>query len=636
VTAENPTLPARRRTASRSAARSPRGRRPEGPSRPPPGRLRRAAWPALLGVLCVLLVLVGAALAERLAYRGRVLPGVEVGGLHVAGRSTAAARAAISARGRVLATEPVVVRIDGREVAIPAAGVGARIDADATVRAARGAGRPRNPIAQITGVVLRRLRPDRTDLALSVDEAGLRRSLGAVTTSRGVVDGDLRFEGTRVIEVAPRAGRGVDPDTAAATIERALRRGSRGPVPLPTGRVEPAVDRAAVARAAAHARAILAAPVVVDAPTPTGTVTATLSPTQVASVLGTRARGGQLEVTADASALRPLLGPTLAAVEAPPRDAGFAVQGNNVSVVPSTPGRTVDLASIAGAIARGEHRVTAAVHERQPEHDTAWAQQLGITELVSSFTTYFPCCQPRVTNIRTAVAALDGAIVEPGEVFSLNGRLGARTPEKGYVKAPAIAGDLSYFEDYGGGVSQVSTTLFNATFFGGYEDVSHTAHGLYISRYPMGREATINWPGLDNKFRNNSGSGVLVKAYATSTSVTVSYYGNKEGRSVRAEGPHVLETIEPVTEYVDDPTVPPGEEREVQSGYRGYLVENFRIISRPGRADVRQRFVVRYRMRPRKIARAPAPAAAPAPPPGAPGGPAAPPPPASVPATPGG
>jgi len=596
----------------------------------------------------VLLVLVGAALVERIAYRGDVLPGVDVAGLDVAGRSAAATRRAVEGRARALATEPLAVRINGRRASIPADGIGARVDVDSTVRSARRAGRSRNPVDQIVGVVLRRFRPDRVDLDVDVDEARLRRSIEALSPpgSSGVVEGGLRFEGARVVVVTPRAGQGVDVAAATARIERELRRGSTRAVDLPRGRIEPTVGLDAVRRAAARARAILSAPVVIDvattppgaapgtargarrppgrdeagasrpdapeAPPPTPAPTPapmTLAPEQVGPLLGTEARNGELEIVVDTARLRGVLSKPLAAIETAPVDATFAVDGASVSVVPSTPGRKADLEAVGDAIARGSHRVTAPVVEKQPAHDTAWARKLNITELVSSFTTHYPCCPPRVANIKRAVATLDGAIVEPGEVFSLNERLGPRTAEKGYVKAPAIAGDLSYFEDYGGGVSQVSTTLFNATFFGGYEDVSHAAHSLYISRYPMGREATINWPGLDNKFRNDSKSGVLIKAWAGSTSITVSYYGNKEGRTVRAEGPNILETIEPTTEYVEDPTVPPDEEREVQSGYRGYVVENFRIISRPGREDVRQRFVVRYSMRPRKIARAPAPRA---------------------------
>jgi hypothetical protein len=183
-------------------------------------------------------------------------------------------------------------------------------------------------------------------------------------------------------------------------------------------------------------------------------------------------------------------------------------------------------------------------------------------------------------------------------------------------------------------VSQLSTTLFNAVFFGCYEDVTHTVHSLYISRYPMGREATLNYPSIDNKFRNDSGSGVLIRTSYTATSITVSLYGNREGRTCRAEGPNILETIPPSVTYVDDPTLPAGTERVVREGLTGYVVENFRVISRPGRPDVRQRFVARYAMRPTRIARGtgpppPAPPAPPAPPPPAP--PAPPPEPPPVP-----
>jgi len=214
--------------------------------------------------------------------------------------------------------------------------------------------------------------------------------------------------------------------------------------------------------------------------------------------------------------------------------------------------------------------------------------------------------------------------VEPGQTFSLNGALGPRTTDKGYKLAPGIGANLEFEDSVGGGVSQLSTTLFNAVFFGCYADVTHTVHALYISRYPMGREATLNYPSIDNKFRNDSRSGVLIRTFYSGTSVTVALYGNKEGRSCRAEGPNVLETIPIQPEYVDDPALPVGTQRQIAEGHTGYVVENFRIISRPGEPDVRQRFVERYSMAKAKVARgtgAPtttttvAPAAPPPPPP---------------------
>ena len=247
--------------------------------------------------------------------------------------------------------------------------------------------------------------------------------------------------------------------------------------------------------------------------------------------------------------------------------------------------------------------MTATTHTTPPVHTTEWAQKLNITELVSSYTTEHPCCQPRVTNIHLGADTINNTVLEPGQTFSLNGALGPRTTDKGYQLAPGIGANLEFEDSVGGGVSQLSTTLFNAVFFGCYEDVTHTVHALYISRYPMGREATLNYPSIDNKFRDDSHAGVLIRTSYSGTSVTVSLYGNKEGRSCKGEGPHVLETIPVEPEYVDDPALPVGTQKKLADGHTGYVVENFRIISTPGQPDVRQRFVERYSMAKEKIAR---------------------------------
>jgi vancomycin resistance protein YoaR len=181
-------------------------------------------------------------------------------------------------------------------------------------------------------------------------------------------------------------------------------------------------------------------------------------------------------------------------------------------------------------------------------------------------------------------------------------------------------------------VSQLSTTLYNASFFGCYQDVTHTVHALYISRYPMGREATLNYPSIDNKFRNDTDAGVLIRAYYSNSSITVALYGSKAGRTCRAEGPNVLETIPVEREYVDDPALPVGAERQLSQGSTGYVVENFRIISRVGQPDVRERYVERYQMARAKYARGtgPPPASTTTVPP--PVAPVVPPPPPTVPA----
>src|SRR5205085_9294040 len=185
--------------------------------------------------------------------------------------------------------------------------------------------------------------------------------------------------------------------------------------------------------------------------------------------------------------------------------------------------------------------VEAAVRKVHPAHDTAWARRLGITGEVSTFTTMHPAGQPRVTNIHLAANVLNNTVVEPGQTFSLNEKLGPRTPEKGYVKAPILVED-GFGEDYGGGVSQLTTTLYNAVFFGGYADAEHSPHHFYISRYPMGREATINYPSVDLKFRNDTTHGLLIRTSYSDTSITVTFYGDNDGRTVSEQNRNVLHT----------------------------------------------------------------------------------------------
>ncbi len=599
----------------------------------PPGRAAiTRAWAdqrnglVALAVATALLLVVLIAIGERVVHRDQVLPAVKVAGVNLGGSTEPAALATVTALGDRLRHQTIHARAGEHDLAFDPAAIGYEVNAAATVRSARRAGRSANPLNELTGTLLRNVRPDHVGLVVRYDAT----KLGALidgwvgATGKGLIDGGIRFEGTQVAEIRPRSGIGIDRDDAERRIIAALGAGSSDVGTLRIGPTKPSIDPADVRRAAHHARALLAAPVTVSA----GRATMTLTPAQVAPTLRTQISGSRLHLRVDEAALRAALGAPLTAVETPPTDATFAIDGTRVSVVPAVTGVVVNLAPVSTVIASGRHAVRAPLRTTEPARTTEWATKLNIAELVATYTTNHPCCQPRITNIHRAADAINGTIVEPGATFSLNGALGARTVEKGYVLAPGIGANLEFEDSVGGGVSQLSTTLYNATFFGCYEDVTHTVHALYISRYPMGREATLNYPSIDNKFRNDSRSGVLIRVAYTNTSVTVSYYGNKEGRSCRAEGPNILETIPITAEYVDDPSLPLGTEKKLTPGAVGYVVENFRILSRAGVADVRERFVEQYSMAKSKVARGTAPPTTTVPPPVPAAPPGSPPPPA--------
>jgi vancomycin resistance protein YoaR len=201
-----------------------------------------------------------------------------------------------------------------------------------------------------------------------------------------------------------------------------------------------------------------------------------------------------------------------------------------------------------------------------------------------------------VSNIHKIADIVDGAIVRPGASFSLNGYVGPRTAEKGYVLAPMIF-DGEYRDDIGGGVSQFATTMYNTIFFGGYRFESYKPHSYYISRYPPGREATISWPHPDLRFTNNSSSGILVKTYYSSTSITVAFYGDKEGRVVTAESGERTNFTNPEEQRKANPSLPPGQQRVAQRGAQGFDIVVWRVINRNGE-QTRHRFFTRYKAQP--------------------------------------
>jgi vancomycin resistance protein YoaR len=199
-------------------------------------------------------------------------------------------------------------------------------------------------------------------------------------------------------------------------------------------------------------------------------------------------------------------------------------------------GVTIDrgaaLTAVAAAIRSGSHVVRLPVTRAVPKVTAAQARR--IHTLIGTFTTRYEPGQPRVTNIRTMARTVDGTVIAPGAQFSLNGVVGERTKARGYVEAPFIGEGNKIVPSVGGGVSQFSTTTYNAAYFAGLRIDTHQPHSLYISRYPPGREATLDYPGIDLKWTNDTDLPILVRTFTDATSVTVSLYGENGGRRVTA------------------------------------------------------------------------------------------------------
>jgi vancomycin resistance protein YoaR len=183
---------------------------------------------------------------------------------------------------------------------------------------------------------------------------------------------------------------------------------------------------------------------------------------------------------------------------------------------------------------------------------------MGIDGLVGSYETQYGGIANRIHNVQLVARLIDGTLIAPGTTFSFNETTGARTADKGFLEAPVIInGELQ--TGLGGGVCQVSTTVFNAAYEAGLPITSRTNHALYISHYPLGRDATVDYPGIDLKFVNDTGRWLLLRTFVGSSSLVVNLYGTPQNRRVETETePLRVLSPAPVEKSVDE-SLSPGE-----------------------------------------------------------------------------
>ncbi len=254
---------------------------------------------------------------------------------------------------------------------------------------------------------------------------------------------------------------------------------------------------------------------------------------------------------------------------------------NSVRVIPSSKGYKVEIGLLADKLATcnisGETVVKVPVSIDEPELDTEEVAGWGVTGLVAEYTTRFkPEQVNRNHNISKAAAKLDGVMLKPDEVFSFNQVVGPRSAEQGYLLAGVIVGN-KLEEGLGGGVCQVSTTLYNAVLLAGLDVVQRSNHNIPVNYVPLGFDAAVAYDYLDFKFRNNSGSHVVLKTVVRGNALTVKVFGAPDpARKVHLNS-RVTKVLEPETVYKVDPAVKQGQPEVVQEGAKGFKVVAERV-----------------------------------------------------------
>ena len=474
--------------------------------------------------------------------------GVTIEGTDVSRYTEADATATVVAYEASLTEAPVQLVIDGHNVELDPNDVSLSIDEDAVVAEAMSV-RRQSGLGNIAAWAGSFTSEVDVEVPVTYDEEALVALLDEWSRSKidkPAYEGAVLVENNKAVPEYPRAGLVIDVDAAVPLIADQLVSPARTVVEVPLEPLEPSVKPGDVDVAVVKANTLIGEAVTLRRSgdlksmviTPSGLASALRSEVVVNSP-------ASVEVSLDADVIKEIVSNQADAFAIPPVDATFTFddETKELSIVPSIIGQKVDIEAVPELVTKAALSSGTAVLPMTDGDEAAFttemAEAMGPLGEVSSFTTYHPCCQSRVKNIQLLADEVRGAIVMPGEEFSINDHAGKRTLAEGYVRAGAIINGRVECCDsavnIGGGTSQFATTFYNAVFFGCYEDVFHQPRSLYFSRYPFVREATLGFPMPDVIFKNDSDAVVYIDTTYTSGSITVTFYGNNGGRECTSE-----------------------------------------------------------------------------------------------------
>ncbi|WP_288221753.1 VanW family protein [uncultured Clostridium sp.] len=280
-----------------------------------------------------------------------------------------------------------------------------------------------------------------------------------------------------------------------------------------------------------------------------------------------------------------------------PKDASIEINSGNISVTPEESGKTIDKEELHKSLIENingdPHHEVEIVLELKEQEANIKAEDLNkITGKISSYSSnYANTGDGRVRNMEIAASIINGTIVMPGEEFSYNALIGDTTPDKGYEKANTYVGN-KIVPDYGGGICQVSTTLYRAVMRANIRSTERMNHSLTVSYSEPGLDATVANPYVDYKFVNTYDFPVYIQGYVSGGVVSFAVYGNVEsmGNKTYELVNEVHEKYNPEVKYEDDPTMEEGTEKVVIHGMPGYKASSYQVTYENG-VEVNREFI---------------------------------------------
>jgi vancomycin resistance protein YoaR len=552
-------------------------------------RRRGTRIKVLVGVGSVVAVIVLAFVIDAGLYYNKVHAGVSVSDVGLGGLTEDEAVAALTTYVAETQASPIDLTSATKTREVMPADVGVTMDVAGAVSAAMEVTRESNFFVDLGRRV--KLYFSHVDLPLrgSIDSAKMDSLLAEIAQELDVppVDASLVVEGAYIRAIEGQNGTVVDQDSLRRQLESLLLSPHATEIPIPMIAKEPDVKVDDYQAAMDQARTMISSSVTLRSGENSWTLTPQLI-TQYMEFTST--------VQNDVSTLVPLLSATKmgsffagisSLVAKAPVDASFDSDGTKAWVVDGIPGEKLDpegtaQALTAAALKTTERTAEVAVMESEPDFTTAEATAMGIKDKLGAYETepYYGSSNRQV-NVRITTQYAENKLLAPGEEYDFDKVVGPRTPERGYRLAPGIVGEGVMEDVYGGGICQVSTTLFNAVFEAGLEILERNNHSLYISHYPAGRDATVAGPAKNFRFRNDTANYIWIRGTSDGVHTRFTVYGTDDGREAKIKFSGFSYGAARTEETIINPSFSPGQTHEIRSGQSGRSCSVTRTVTMP-------------------------------------------------------
>lgn len=560
-----------------------------------PEEPQRSEWLGILvRTLVAVLVLGGGYYAAAQYLGGRIPTGTAVDGVDVGGLSPQAAHTKLEGQLDDLVTDDVLITVEDDTFTLVPNESGLALDLDATLAGITG-------VSYDPGVMWGRITNDGSDLPLkvTVDENALEQAVAKIAEEAAIEpkEGTVWLSLGDVRSTDSEEGRELD---VAATTEAIA---AAWPQELKvTGTVvptQPELAQSEIERFVEEvAKPALAAPITVEV----SDEKSKISPNQLSRLL-TVAEGDDhtLSLSLDSEALLETVSGQLEEAAVAPLNASLALEDGKAVVTKARSGKVVDEEKLVKEVeaalgAKGKERtVKVGTTKVNPKVTDADAKNWDVSAM-ATFRSTFPsdaANADRTENIRVGLGHVNGTVVMPGETFSLADTLAPITPERGYVEAGVIS-DGRLVKGIGGGLSQVSTTVLNTAWDSGVELVEFHPHSYYISRYPVGKEATIAVGVLDNRWTNDTNTPILIQSFIEGDEIVMTFWGDRQYQVDTITGGRA-NVIAPERKTDDSATC------LHQSPQEGFDITVTRVLSRSGSEADRQSYTTHYDASPEVI-----------------------------------